>query len=267
MSETHEPQEETPGADTPAVRARRLLHTAATASLATASAGGVGDLGAGAPYASLVLPAPDWTGAPLLLLSDLAEHTRNAAADDRVCLLFDATAGLAEPLAGARVAVMGRLRPHDTPAARERYLRYHPGARRYAELADFRLSRLEVAAAHLVAGFGRIAWIAPGDLLSDTAGAEALLEAEPGLVEHMNDEHADAVAEIAEHLLDAPAGAKPGDWRLLGVDPDGVDLAAADGAARRRLTFQRRVDGPEACRGELVRATKRARRIAAGARG
>ena len=86
----------------------------------------------------------------------------------------------------------------------------------------------------------------------------------------MNADHADALAAIARHLLGAPAGARPGDWTLLGVDPDGADLAptstraAADLADRRRLAFAGRVTGPERCRVELVQATRRARRIAAG---
>ena len=55
------------------------------------------------PYASLVLVAVDHDLAPILLLSDLAEHTKAIAADGRVSLLFDGTAGLDQPLTGPRV--------------------------------------------------------------------------------------------------------------------------------------------------------------------
>jgi putative heme iron utilization protein len=39
-----------------------------------------------------VLLACDHDAAPLLLMSDLAEHARNIAADNRVALLVDGTA-------------------------------------------------------------------------------------------------------------------------------------------------------------------------------
>ena len=65
---------------------------------------------AGWPYASLVLVAVDHDLTPILLLSDLAEHTRAIQADGRVSLLFDGTAGLDQPLTGPRVTVVGRVR-------------------------------------------------------------------------------------------------------------------------------------------------------------
>ena len=52
-----------------------------------------GEAGAAWPYASLVLVAVDHDLSPILLLSDLAEHTQAIAADDRVSLLFDGTGG------------------------------------------------------------------------------------------------------------------------------------------------------------------------------
>src|SRR6266851_6240948 len=60
------------------------------------------------PYASLVLVAVDHDLAPILLLSDLAEHTKAIAADSRVSLLFDGTAGFDQPLTGPRVSLLGR---------------------------------------------------------------------------------------------------------------------------------------------------------------
>lgn len=118
----------------------------------------------GAPYASLVLTALDPRGLPLLLLSDLAEHTKNIGRDPRVSLLFDGTSGMAEPLAGPRLTVQGSLAPAPEKADLEHYVARHPEAAQWAALADFRLYRLVPQRAHLVAGFGRIAWIAASEL-------------------------------------------------------------------------------------------------------
>ena len=103
---------------------------------------------------------------PLLLLSDLAEHTKNIKRDGRASLLYDGTEGMAEPLSGPRLTVMGAVEPAPEPADRDRYLARQPGAAAWAALPDFRLYRLRPARAHLVAGFGRIAWIDAAILFS-----------------------------------------------------------------------------------------------------
>ena len=138
----------------PAARLARLIRDGGRAALATSQR----DAG-GWPFASLVLVACDPGGAPLMLLSDLAEHSRNIAADDRVSLLYDATAGLDDPLAGARATVLGCAEPCPDAAARARFLARHPSAAAYAGFADFALYRVSVERAHLVAGFGAIDWI------------------------------------------------------------------------------------------------------------
>jgi len=131
-----------------------LLRRLSKAALGTAMADGSG------PYASLVLFAADARGAPLLLLSQLAEHSRNIAADPRVALLLDGTEGLAETLTGARLTLLGRIeQAADQAEARKTYLARHPSAEGYASFGDFALWRIAVARAHLVAGFGRIVGI------------------------------------------------------------------------------------------------------------
>jgi heme iron utilization protein len=120
----------------------------------------------GWPYVSLVLVAQDEQGKPLLLLSDLAEHTKNIRHDSRVSLLFDGTVGLTEPLAGPRFTLMGRIEPASEPTALRRYLERHPSAEPWAAMPDFQLYRLGPTSGHLVAGFGRIAWIDASTLWS-----------------------------------------------------------------------------------------------------
>jgi putative heme iron utilization protein len=136
---------------------RDLMRTQITAALGT--------LMDGAPYVSLVLVAFDGDGAPLLLLSRLAQHTRNLLADARVSLLFDGTAGLEEPLTGPRLAVLGSAAPCPDPEALRRYIGRHPSAAAYAGFSDFQLWKVTIERGHLVAGFGKIAWIEAKALL------------------------------------------------------------------------------------------------------
>jgi putative heme iron utilization protein len=220
----------------PAVAARRLMREAGSAAFATLTAG------TGAPFASLVTVATEADGTPILLLSDLAAHTRNIKADPRASLLFDERGPAAgrpgDPLAGARVTLTGRMArvAEDAAAAtRRRFLAAQPGATGYAGFRDFGFYRLEIEMGHLVAGFGRIVDLKASDLLLDLAGAEAIVEGEADIVQHMNDDHADAVSLYATRLLGAPEAA----WRVTGCDPEGLDLAAAtaQGDIRRRLLF------------------------------
>ena len=138
---------------------RALMHSQPTAALGT--------LMDGAPYVSLALVAFDTDGAPLLLLSRLAQHTRNLLADSRVSLLFDGTAEFDEPLTGPRLTVLGAITPCPAPQALDRYLIRHPSARAYAGFSDFSLYKVTVDRAHFVAGFGKIAWIEAPALLGD----------------------------------------------------------------------------------------------------
>lgn len=135
---------------TPAETARRLLREATKGALGTLR---VSDK---SPYVSMVLVATDDTGAPIMLLSALALHTRNLEADNRVSLLIDATDGLGDPVTGARISLTGTVTKATDSAARDRFLARHPTAAGYAGFADFAFYRVTPESGHLVEGFGRI---------------------------------------------------------------------------------------------------------------
>jgi putative heme iron utilization protein len=233
---------------------RGLVRGAERAGLATTLAEADG----GRPYVSLTLVATGHDASPLLLLSDLADHTKNLAADPRVALLFDGTRGYREPLAGPRATLVGRAERSDDPALEARFVARHPGAAVYAGFADFHLYRVLVERAHLVAGFGKVHWIDGARVLFPAGGAEALAAAEPGIVAHMNGDHAEALDLMARHLLGRPGSG----WSLVGIDPEGADLSGEEGLAR--LPFGETVRDAEEARRALVRLAGEARLRAAG---
>ena len=225
---------------------RSLLRSCDRAALATSLEG--------APFASLVLVAADFDAAPLMLLSDLAVHSRNLLADPRIALLFDGTAGHADPLAGPRLTVLGRAATTDDGRALARFTNRHPAAAAYAGFGDFRLYRVAVERGHLVAGFGRIEWL-DGNALRFPDDAAQLAAAEVGIVEHMNTDHADALALYAQRLL-----GRAGDgWRMTGIDPEGIDLRREGEVAR--LDFADPVLAPTEARQALVGLVAKARQL------
>src|SRR5438094_6260433 len=138
------------------IEARRLIRSRGHAALGTSLAG--------RPYVSLVIAACDSDASPLLLLSDLAQHTKNLAADPRLSLLFEDTGEHADPLAGPRLSLLGRAEKCGDPRAAARFAARHPASAQYAGFADFHLYRVTIERGHLVAGFGRIAWIEAEEL-------------------------------------------------------------------------------------------------------
>jgi putative heme iron utilization protein len=208
--------------------------------------------GSGDPYCSLVNVATAASGAPLLLISKLAVHTKNILADARVSLMLDERKP-GDPLEGARVMLMGKAAVTADTAARRRYLIRHPEAELFAGFADFAFYEIELTAVHLVAGFGRIVDLAPGDVLTELRDASDLVEAEPDILAHMNEDHADTCRLYATKLLGAPDGA----WRCVGCDPEGLELQIARTALR--LFFPQRINSPGLLRQTLKQLAEQAR--------
>jgi hypothetical protein len=230
----------------PAVAAKKLLREGRSGALATLMPG------SGDPYCSLVNVATAADGAPLLLISRLAVHTKNVLADPRVSLMIDERKE-GDPLQGARVMLMGTAAATEDPDVRRRYLDRQPEAEMFAGFADFAFYRLALKAAHLVAGFGRIVDLEPRDILTETADAGELVAAEPEILAHMNGDHAEAVRLYATKLLGAPDG----EWRCVGCDPEGLELQ--HGRTALRLAFPQRVRAPGVLRQVLKQMAEQAR--------
>jgi len=233
----------------PAVAAKKLLREGRSGALATLMQG------SGDPYCSLVNVATATDGAPLLLISRLAVHTKNVLADPRVSLMLDERKA-GDPLQGARVMLMGTAAVTSDRDARRRYLERQPEAQMFAEFADFAFYRMTLRGAHLVEGFGRIVDLNPQDILTETGDA-----AEPEIIAHMNGEHADAVRLFATKLLGAPDG----QWRCVGCDPEGLELQLERTALR--LPFPQRVGAPSVLRHVLKQMAEDARREGGARRG
>jgi heme iron utilization protein len=235
--------------DTPRT-VRALVRGLDRAALATALPGDGGTR----PYVSLVLVAVDHDLSPLLLISDLAEHTKAIQADARVSLLFDGTAGLDQPLTGPRVTLLGRAERTTDERLKVRFLARHPDSAMYVGFKDFDFYRVAVERAHLVGGFGKIRWIDGAGLRAPTAAG--LAEAEAGIVEHMNEDHSDAVQLLATKLL----GLAGTGWRMTGIDPEGIDLRKEGQVGR--LDFDRPLAVGTEARKVLVALVGKARAAA-----
>ena len=220
---------------------RRLVRAASRAALGTILAGGDGLCGV--PYVSLVTVATDHDGSPILLLSTIADHTRNIAADPRVSLLCMDAPAQDNPQQDPRVTLLGALTPTDDPQCRARFLARHPGAALYADFADFSFYRMTVERAHFVGGFARAAWIS--SILAAASAARTMAAAEADILARTNADHADILASCANALV----GDTDTKWRMTAVDIDGFDVRRLDGESLEdrvfRIAFNAPLPGPE----------------------
>jgi len=231
--------------------AKRLMRTARSGALAT------NDAESGTPFASLVQVGTDLDGSPVILTSQLSVHTRLLEADPR-CSLLLSSIGKGDPLAHPRLTLQAwaeRL-DRDTDAARSirrRYLLQHPKAELYVDFPDFSFWRLRVASGSLNGGFGRAYRMTAEDLLTDMSEFFDFYDFEAEAIAHMNTEHGDAVALYATQLC----GAREGAWHLIGIDPEGIQMALGDDILR--LSFPRVLTGPHEVRPMLIRLANEAR--------
>ncbi|MBK9018761.1 MAG: pyridoxamine 5'-phosphate oxidase family protein [Sulfuritalea sp.] len=183
-----------------------LLHSASDAGLATHSSSLPGF-----PFASSIPFIVDEHQRPVFLISALAEHTRNLAANSRASLMIAKHLGEGEV---ARISLVGEVHSMDRdPGLVARYLRYHPHAERFLQLGDFRLHRLDPIRVMTIGGFARASWLE----------GERLLEAPSISLEQ----------EAA--LIDAANGRLDGGNILGGVDAYGADLVTNRGRLRIRF--------------------------------
>jgi len=152
--------------DTPARAARRLLRAARAGTLASSADG--------QPFTSLVTPATAPDASVLLLLSDLAEHTRHLRADPRAALLVAGAATAANPQTAPRLTLTGLAEKLDDDALKARWLALHPYAAVYADFADFHLWRIRPRGGLFVAGFARATRLRPAELAPEPAGVAAI---------------------------------------------------------------------------------------------
>jgi putative heme iron utilization protein len=231
--------------------ARKLLRAADRAALATQLADDAGAPAAAWPFASLVLLACDHDATPLLLMSDLAEHSKNIAANPRLSLLVDGTAGRVDPLTGPRVTLLGTAERTTDARVKSRFLARHPSASLYADFGDFHFYRLGIARAHFVAGFGRIHWIDAVEFTYSPGADGPLAAAETALLEGLNGE-----AGLADELARRVTGRRASGWRITGIDPEGVDLRRAGSVVR--VEFPAPAGGAEDVTTAMVRALRQA---------
>ena len=180
----------------------------------------------GFPFGSVSPFILEPAGRPVILISEIAEHSKNIDADPRVSLIVQPYS--TDMQVTGRATVIGRAeRLADKDELGPRYLRYFPQAEAYFAMHDFNFYRIEPVKIRWIGGFGRIFWIEPEAWLT---GIGTLAEAETGILAHMNADHADTLQAYCRHVHQIETETAT----MIGIDPDGFDLRANE----RLLRFE-----------------------------
>ncbi len=118
----------------------------------------------GTPYVSLTTIAVGEDVKPILLLSGLAEHSKNLTSQNQASLLIERASHLKNPQTGPRVTLIGSISKSDLDADKQLFLSIHPSAAAYAGFGDFAFYKMTVDKVHYVGGFGAAHWFSLSDL-------------------------------------------------------------------------------------------------------
>jgi len=180
----------------------------------------------GHPFGSITPYLVDHDGSLLILVSALAEHTKNILHDPRVSLI---THNQDDPhiQTQGRITVVGNAMPEpDREHCGKRYLRYFPEAQTYFDMADFNFFRITPMALRYIGGFGDIHWVKAENY---RLPHYPLIMEEDALIAEINQSQRIA---LAAHCS-KPDGS---DVTLIGLDCDGFDLRTGRNLQRREFT-------------------------------
>jgi putative heme iron utilization protein len=197
---------------------------------------------AGYPFGSVTPYCADQQGRPIIYISTIAQHTKNIGADPRTSLTIVENGTSNDVQARGRVTCLANAHRADASEAAisERYFRYFPSARQYDGTHDFSFFRLDLVRIRYIGGFGQIYWVEPEEF---TVPNPFSPPEESRIIEHMNNDHGDALKHYAG-----------GEAVMIGIDAEGFDLLKFD--TRIRFPFETPVRTMSEARQALVALAK-----------
>ncbi len=237
-----------------AERVRTLIHLSRIGSLSTLS-----QKHPGWPFGSMMPYVLDERGSPILLISTMAMHTKNIIRDPRASLFVTQNDSAVDPLDNSRVTLMGKVlkvQGKEVENARKLYLSRYENSKYWVDFDDFSFFRMDIIDVYFVGGFGAMGWITAEEYYA--AEADPLAEFAPGIIRHMNEDHADSLPLLAKVFGRAEAD----EAIMTSVDRLGfqVRLKSGDRIHSIRIPFTREARDRQETRAVLVEMVEQARK-------
>lgn len=205
----------------------------------------------GYPFGSVTPYCLDRNFIPNILISSIAQHTKNIMANPKVSLLISETNSMTNKQALSRLTYIGEAqRVEDDGEIKKRYLSYYPSAASYFKTHDFAFYRIMPVRLRFIGGFGKIYWIEKEDLKLNNIFT---IEEELRIVDHMNQDHLQNLQDYVRLFLSSECG--EGDTlRMTGLDQFGFDMSLNE--EKHRIDFKTPLKNPSDARGVFVEMAK-----------
>ena len=231
----------------------------------------------GFPHGSIVPFAISGDGYPYILIAEIAAHTKNLLQSPKACLFLSHPSPKGDPQSHWRIGIMGNFtrvvsESRSTELSSEkleksliisdeevdnmltRYCHRVPNAETYLRTHNFFFWKMnEIERVRYIAGFGRICWIDGQEVVSEVSDPD-FHSAKQESIEHMNEDHEDAMLEICEGM----SKIKPKSVKMVDLDPGGIILHAQEPNHKYYYSFGKRIK-PDEVRVEIINLLKKAR--------
>lgn len=201
----------------------------------------------GYPFGSVTPYCLDADFVPNILISSIAQHTKNILANPKVSLLISETHTKTNKQSLSRLTYIGDAQKVvDDEDIKKRYLSYFPAAADYFKAHSFSFYRINPTRLRYIGGFGKIYWIEKEDLKLKNIFA---IDDEQKIVSHMNQDHLHNLQAYTRFYLGLEVG--EGDsLRMLGLDQFGFDLSLNE--VKHRIDFKQPLEDASQARSVFV---------------
>ena len=215
-------------------------------------------------YSTFTLTAFDYDLSPIILLSDLSEHTTNITNNHSSSLMLceerklydyfpkfnNKSFDYEDPMSRPRVTLIGKFKKTKNVHHKRRFLKRHPASNFYANFRDMNFYKMEIKSAHLIGGFAQVKWFKSKELLCKKF--INFEQSEMDIIEHMNSSHGESIKLYVKKLMKKQVSSQEsrGDWNIVGIDPDGFDLRKKNIVVR--FFFEKEINDAKKLRGIFV---------------
>jgi len=204
----------------------------------------------GYPFGSVVPYCVSNDGLPIILISTIAQHTKNILADPKVSLTVTES-DIDDSQTAGRVTYLGdaELMDKDDSDGFERYYNFFPQSRDYHLTHDFNFYVIKPVRVRFIKGFGQIYWIEKDDFILANSFR---FDEENQMLNHMNADHLDAIRHYCDLCTIYYKETQLPE--MVGIDSEGFNLRS--GSRIHRINFLEPVTTAGAVRKALVEMAK-----------
>lgn len=203
----------------------------------------------GYPFGSITPYCLDYSGQPIILISDIAQHTKNIKQDPKVSLtIVDKETNNVQT--GARLTLLANAILSEDEESAHRYYQHFPESITYHQTHDFNFYQLQVVRGRFIGGFGKIFWHEPDEFLQSNPfrGKE-----ERYILDHMNEDHQNALRHYCRYFKDVDISDEE-QLKMIGIDAEGFEILSNENILR--IDFKKAIQTTQEARKVLVEMAK-----------